>query len=86
MTLERDEKGGHNNITIYLFYPFLSLFLLQSFSSGDSVNNYGNSLLVGQDESSLASSKAGLTVAVIAVILIKYLDEEYLFYVIFIML
>ena len=60
----------------------LSLFLLQSLSSGiPAVNNYENSLLVGQDESSLARSSkaAGLTAAVIAVILIKYLDEEYLF-------
>ena len=62
----------HNNIFIY---PCL----LQGFSSGiPPVNIYENSLL-GQDESSLASSKAGLTGAVIAVIPIKYLDEEYLF-------
>ena len=54
--------------------------MLQSFSYGiPTVNNYENSLLVGQDESSLASTEAGLSPAVIAVILIKYLDEEYLF-------
>ena len=55
------------------------MFLLQSLSSGiPAVNNNENSLLVGQDESSLARSSkaAGLTAAVI---LIKYLDEEYLF-------
>ena len=67
----RDEKRDpNNNITIF----FLSPCLLQSFSSG--IPPVKNSLLVGQDESSLASSNAGLTVAVI---LIKYLDEEYLF-------